>query len=145
MAVAFNKFNLFTDDLCKAVMNLNTDVIKCALFNAAPIATNHVYSDLGSEVSSGNGYTTGGKASGTDFTWSVSNSTGTESLNCTAATWTSVTGSMGPFQYIVYYDSTPATKTLIGWYNYGSAITLNGANGDTFTITPSGNVLATIA
>ncbi len=146
MAVSFNKFNLFVEDALKGVMALNTDVVKCALTNTAPVATNHVYGDIsGTELASGNGYTTGGKASGTDFTWSISNSSGTESANCTAITWTSSTGSMGPFRYVYFYDSTPATKVLIGWYDYGSSITLNGANGDTFTITPSGNVLFTLA
>lgn len=145
MSVAFNKCNLFVDDLSKGVMALGTDVIKAMLTNTVPLVTNHVYSDLSGEVASGNGYTTTGKSSASDFTWSVSNASGTESYNCTAITWTSVTGSMGPFQYIAFYDSTPATKTLFGWYNYGSAITLNGANGDTFTISPSGNVLATLA
>lgn len=146
MAVAFNKFNLFVDDLCKAVMTLTSDVIKIMLTNTAPVATNHVYGDISSnEVASGNGYTTGGKSSSGDFTWSCTNSTGTQTLGATAATWTSVTGDMGTFRYVVYYDSTPATKTLIGWYDYGSSIVLHGANGDTFTVTPTGNVLATIA
>jgi hypothetical protein len=138
----FNKFNLFTDDLAKGVMNLSTDTIKVMLTNTAPVATNHVYSDISStELANGNGYTTGGATvSGTG----VSNASGVESLAASATTWTSNTGSMGPFRYIVYYDSTPATKTLIGWYDYGSSITLNGANGDTFTDTPAGSVLLTL-
>lgn len=139
---SFNKFNNFTDDLMKGVMNLNSDTIKALLTNTAPVATNHVYSDIsGNELANGNGYTTGGATVGGT---GVSNSSGTESLAANPTTWTSSTGSMGPFRYIVYYDSTPSTKTLIGWYDYGSALTLNGANGDTFTITPAGSVLCTL-
>jgi len=140
---SFNKFNLFVDDLCKGVMNLNSDTIKVMLTNTAPVATNHVYSDIsGNEVANGNGYTTGGATvSGT----SVSNSSGTESLAASATTITSSTGDLGPFRYFVYYDSTPTTKTLIGWYDYGSSLTLHGASGDAVTITPLGGVLCTLA
>lgn len=139
---AYNKFNLFVDDLCKGVINLNSDTIKVMLTNTAPVATNHVYSDIsGTELANGDGYTTGGATvSGTG----VSNASGTETMTASATTWTSVTGSMGPFRYVVYYDSTPATKTLIGWYDYGSSLTLNGVNGDTFTVTPAAGDLFTM-
>ena len=139
----FNKFNLFVEDLTKGVMNLSSDTIKVMLTNTAPVATNHVYGDIsGNELANGDGYTTGGATvSGTG----VSNSSGTESFAASATTFTSSTGSMGPFRYVVYYDSTPSTKTLIGWYDYGSSITLNGAAGETFVITPSGSVLFTLA
>lgn len=138
----FNKFNLFVQDLARGNMNLNTDTLKVMLTNTAPVATNHVYSDISAtELANGNGYTTGGATvPGTG----TSNSSGTESVAATAITFTSVTGNMGPFRYVVFYDNTPATKTLIGWADYGSSITLNGAAGETFVITPSGNVLLTL-
>lgn len=140
---SFNKFYLTMDDLCKGVMNLSTDTIKVMLTNTLPVATNHVYSSISAnELASGNGYTTGGATvAGTG----VSNVTGTESCAANSTTFTSSTGSMGPFQYIVYYDSTPTTKTLLGWYNYGVALTLNGANGDTLTLTPANSILFTLA
>ena len=143
MSASFNKFNLFVDDLAKGVMNLSSDTIKVMLTNTAPVATNHVYSDISStELANGNGYTTGGATvAGTG----VSNSSGTETMTANPTTWTSSSGSMGPFRYVVYYDSTPSTKTLIGWYDYGSSLTLNGANGDTFTVTPAGGDLLTLA
>jgi len=132
MAVAYNKFNLFTDDLHKVVMNFSSDTFKVMLTNTAPVATNHIYSDIsGTELASGNGYTTGGTSSAV----TIANSSGTETITATAVTWTA-TGSMGPFRYVVFYDSTPAsTKTLIGWWDYGSAVTL--ASGETFTFQPN--------
>ena len=44
------------------------------------------------------------------------------------------TGSVGPFRYVVLQNTTPSTPLdpLIGWWDYGSAITL--ANTETFTI-----------
>ncbi len=46
------------------------------------------------------------------------------------------TGAVGPFQYAVLWDTTQAAP--IGFWNYGSAVTLNGTNGDTFTVTLDG-------
>ncbi len=139
---AFSKFNGFVHGLALGAMNLNTDTIKVMLTNTAPVATNTQYSDISSnELASGNGYTTGGATvSGTGS----SNSSGTETMTASATTFTSSTGSMGPFRYAVYYDSTPSTKYLIGWFDYGSSITLNGAAGETFVLTPSGGDLLTI-
>lgn len=139
----FNKFNNFTHKLCTGVFNFATDTLKVLLTNTAPVATNSVYSDISStELANGNGYTTGGATvSGTGST----NSSGTESVAAAATTFTSNTGNMGPFRYIVYYDTTAASSPLIGWYDYGSSITLNGAAGETFVITPAGSVLLTLA
>jgi hypothetical protein len=139
----FNKFNNFVQYLGTGVMNLTSDTVKVMLTNTAPVATNNYYGDISStELANGNGYTTGGATvTGTGWT----NSSGTSSYAAGATTWTSVTGSMGPFRYVVYYDSTPATnKPLIGWYDYGSALTLNGVNGDTFTTTPATNLFTIV-
>jgi hypothetical protein len=139
---AANKFNNFVHNLATKQLNLNTDTIKVMLTNTAPVATNSNYSDIsGTELASGNGYTTGGTAvTGVGST----NSSGTETMAAAATTWTSVTGNMGPFRYIVYYDDTSTNKNLILWYDYGSSITLNGVAGETFVDTPAGGALLTI-
>jgi hypothetical protein len=112
------------------------------LSNTMPVVTNAKYSDISAnELASGNGYTTGGATvAGT----SISNSSGVESLAASATTWTSVTGPMGPFRYIIYYDSTMTDMPLIAWYDYGTSITLNGVAGETFVDTPAGGVLMTL-
>lgn len=137
---SFNKFNLFVDDLAKKLIDLGTDSIKVMLTDTAPVATNHLYSDIsGNELANGNGYTTGGATvSGTG----LSNASGVESFAASPTTWTSNTGNMGPFRYVVYYDAT--SGTLLGWYDIGSETTLNGVNGDTFVATPQGGVLETL-
>jgi hypothetical protein len=139
---AFNKFNLFVDKVLKGVVNLATDNVKVMLTNTLPVATNTGYADVsGTELANGNGYTTGGQlVTGTGLT----NSSGTESFAAAASTFTSVTGSMGPFRYVIYYDDTATGKPLIGWYDYGSTVTLNGAAGETFVVQP-GSALLTLA
>ena len=42
------------------------------------------------------------------------------------------TGAVGPFRYVVLYSDTATNKELIGFYDYGSAVTLAAA--DTFKI-----------
>ena len=136
-----NKFNGFVHALATKAINLNTDTFKVLLTNTAPVATNTLYSDISAnELASGNGYTTGGATvTGTGST----NASGTETVAGSAVTWTSATGSMGPFRYVVLYDST--SNNLVEWWDYGSSITLNGANGDQFTWTPTGSALLTLA
>jgi hypothetical protein len=59
----------------------------------------------------------------------------------TDVTWTASGGSFGPFQYVVLYNDTQTTpaKPLIGWYNYGSAISVNDT--ESFTVDFGATVL----
>lgn len=125
---AFTKFNAFVADLHNKVHNLSSDTLKLLLTNTAPVATNAVKGDL-TEITAGNGYVAGGAA--ITVTSSVQTS-GTYNLKASATTITA-TGPIGPFRYCAIYNSTAAGLNLIGWYDYGSAITM--ANTDTFTVT----------
>ena len=40
--------------------------------------------------------------------------------------------SVGPFRHVVLYDDTVAGDPLVGWWDYGSSITM--ANAETFTV-----------
>ena len=127
MAV-FNKFNCFVADIANKVHNLGSDALKIMLTNTAPSASNLVKTDI-TEISAGNGYSAGGLA----VTGITSSQTGgTYKLVASADPVLTVTGAVGPFQYAVLYNSTPASGNLIGWWDRGSALTL--ANTDTFTI-----------
>lgn len=130
---SFNKFNLFVDWLSKGNLNLSSDALKVMFTNTVPVATNSIYSDIsGNELANGNGYTTGGLAS----TPTLTNASGTEKLVGTNVVLTA-SGAVGPFRYVVIYDSTPASnKTLMGWWDYGSSVTM--ASGDTFTVSFDG-------
>lgn len=127
MPVSFNKFNSFTEDLAKKVHNLGSDDLRVYLTNTLPVATNTVY-NTPADLTTGGGYTAGGAAA--SITSCVQTS-GTLKLILVDITWTATTG-FGPFQYAVLYNNTAALKQLIGWYNYGSAVTLGAS--ETFTV-----------
>jgi hypothetical protein len=124
----FNKFNPLTEDLAEKVHNLGSDTLKVMLTNAAPSAANSVKADI-TEISAGNGYTAGGTA----VTITASSQTGgTYKLVGNDVVFTASGGSIGPLRYAVLYNSTPAAGNLIGWWDYGSALTL--ADGSTLTV-----------
>ena len=126
----FNKFNSFVQAVGTKVHNLNAaDVLKVILSNAAPVATNTVLANI-TQIANGNGYTTNGTTTAATYT----NSSGTSKLVCADVVFTSVTGNMGPFRYVVLYNSTATNGELIGWWDYGSAVTLNGLAAETFTV-----------
>ena len=127
---SFTKVQQFAYDLCEKVHNLNSDGINVCLTNSAPVAaTSKLLADI-TQISNANGYTTNGAS----VTPSGGTASGTFTLTGTAVVWTSVTGNMGPFQYVVLYNTStsPNTKPLIGWWDYGSPLTL--ANGETFSV-----------
>lgn len=125
---AFNKFQSFVEALAEKVHNLGADSLKVMLTNTAPVAANSVMANL-TDISAGNGYTAGG----TEATISSSAQTsGTYKLVLADVVFTASGGSIGPFRYAVLYNDTATNKELIGWWDYGSAITL--ASGETFTV-----------
>ena len=129
--VSFNKFNAFAAYMPNGSVNIGSDTVKVMLTNTIPVSTNSVYGDISAnELGNGNGYTTGG-ATATLTSSTQSSGTYKYIASMASPTWTA-TGAMGPFRYAVMYDSSAATKALIGWWDYGSPLTL--ANTNTFTI-----------
>lgn len=127
---AFNKFQQFVLDVSNGKYNLGSDVLKIMLTNTAPVATNTIKSNL-TEISAVNGYTAGGPQA---TLVSNSQTSGTEKLILSAVTITAAGGTIGPFQYAVLYDDTQTTplKPLIGWWDYGTAISIT--NGNSFLV-----------
>jgi hypothetical protein len=58
-------------------------------------------------------------------------------------TFTASGGSFGPFQYVVVYNDTPSSplKPLIGWYDYGAAITITSGNSFTVDLDQTNGIL----
>ena len=123
---AFNKFNSFVEAIAEKVHNLGSDQIVVALTAAAnaPVASNTQLSNL-TQIS----YTNLSTRNVT--TTSSSQTSGTYKLVLTDLVLTA-SGAVATFRYVVLYNDTATNDELIGWYDYGSDVTL--ANGDTFTI-----------
>lgn len=129
---SFVKYYKGVEALMESI-NAGSDTWKVALTNRAPVvATDATLTDA-TEISAGNGYTAGGN------TAAVSSSTQTggvyKLILSSPATWTCSGVSMGPFRYAVLYDST--TNNLIGYWDYGSAVTL--LLSETFTVSLDGS------
>src|SRR5262245_11522481 len=128
---AFNKFQSFVEAVAEKVHNLGSDVLKVALSNSTPLATNTQLSNI-TQISGVNGYTTGGTQASQS---SSAQTSGTYKLVLNDVVFTASGGSIGPFQYVVLYNDTPAatpTDPLVSWWDYGSSVTLN--TGETFTV-----------
>jgi len=131
----FNKFQGFVGYVGLTGMDLNTDLLKVFLTNSVPSASlDDVFTDL-TDLTTANGYTAGGE----DSTNTYSETGGVGTLAGTDIVWTASGGSFGPFQYAVLYDDTHASKPLIGWWDYGSAVTV--LTGETFTVDFGASIL----
>src|SRR5210317_882251 len=130
---SFNKVN---DFVVNAVhnMDLASDQLAVALTNTAP------GSESSNPTSDGNGIVGNlteisyANVSSRNLTTSSSAQTsGTYKLVVADLTLTA-SGTVGPFRYIYIFDDTVTSPAdpIIGYYDYGTSLTLN--NGDTFTL-----------
>lgn len=120
---AFVKYNCFVLDAWLARHNFSSDVLKIALTNTAPnVATHAALADI-TEIGAGNGYVAGGAAV---TVTSAAQTAGVAKLSATLDdTITASGGTVGPARYAVLYNSTPAGKYLIGYWDKGVSIMLN--------------------
>ena len=127
---AFTKYQSFSQAVGRKVHNLHTDSIKILLSNTAPdVAADTVKADA-AEIGAGNGYTAGGTAiPGQSFTQTA----GVALLDISGnVVFTASGGTIGPFRYAILYNDTAASDELIGYWDYGSSITLQ--DGENFTV-----------
>lgn len=133
---SFNKLNGFVEHLSEGTHNLGSNQLAVALSNTAP----------GSEGTPPTGSTAAcvlanvtqvsytNLSSRNITTSSSAQSSGTYKLVLTDLVLTSTGGSTGPFRYVYVYNDTATSPAdaLIGYYDYGSSITL--ADGESLTI-----------
>jgi hypothetical protein len=123
----YNKFNQFVQDLAEKVHNLSSDELDVYLSNTTPdAAADLVKTDL-AEIATGNGYT-----GAVDTQNTGAESSGTYTLTGTKVVITASGGSIAAFRYVVLFNTTATNDPLIGWWDYGSALTL--LTGETFSI-----------
>lgn len=130
--VAFNKHYDYAEQLNKAVHNWSSHTFKLALTNTAPVNTNTVLADL-TQISSGGGYTAGAGGGLTLDSVTLTETTGTAKVTIADEVFTASGASVGPLRYFdLYNDSaTSPADALVGWWDYGSSITL--ADGESVT------------
>lgn len=122
---SYTKINSFVEFLAEKRINLGSDQLVIALTNTAHNAAWDELADL-TQVT----YTNLSTRNIT--TTSSAQTSGTYKLVLADLVLTSSGGTTGPFRYVYIYDDTATNDDLIGYYDYGSSITL--ADGDTFTL-----------
>jgi hypothetical protein len=139
---AYAKFNQFVEDVFEKVHNCGSDTLKVMLVNTAPTATNSIKGDL-TEISAGNGYSAGGAAVTIS---SSAQTTGTYKLVLADVTFTASGGTIGPFRYAVLYNDTPTSPAdpLMGYWDYGSSITLQDTETFTVDFSPTNGVIQAV-
>lgn len=127
----------FVEAVAEKAHNLGSDQLTLFLTNTVPAVGDAALSAI-TEIS----YT---NCSTRNLTTSSSAQTsGTYKLVVADLVLTASGGTVGPFRYCGVYNDTSVTDLLIGYYDYGSSITLQA--GETFTFDADGSAgLLTIA
>lgn len=139
---AFFKVDDFVEQVIKGQHDFGNDTFKVVLTNTDPAAA-AVLTDV-TQISANGGYTTGVDGGFALSNVTVVESNGTVTVDADPAVFTA-TGTTDAFRYAVIYNTTPDTGTsvtgrtaysvtdpLVGYYDYGSSITLS--NTETFTV-----------
>jgi hypothetical protein len=121
----YNAFNQFVADLANKVHDLAADALKFALTATSPVNTNAVLSDI-SEISYVN------CSSRLLTVVSSKQSNGLYRLVLAPISLTASGGTVGPFRYLVVYNSTPTAGPLISWIDCGASVSIG--NGQSFAI-----------
>lgn len=124
-----NIFDQFVEDLAKGVHNLDTGVLTIALTNTLPSSANNAilvniiqisYTNLSTRI--------------IPATITAVETAGVLKLLCSTDLTLTATGAVPTFQYVVLYNDTPTSPAdpLIGWYDFGSTVTM--ADTETFLV-----------
>ena len=124
----YNKYTAAVEPLLEGI-NAGSDAWKIALASTVDAADTTFVAGT-TDLATGGGYTQGGE---TATVSSATQTSGTYKLILNSPSVWTATGAGFSFRYVILYDST--TSTPVGYWDYGSTVTMNGANGDTFTVT----------
>lgn len=124
------KFQDFAEQVLRAKHDFGSHTLKAALTNTLPAVGNTVLADI-AQIAATGGYVAGGYALDSVV---LAEAGGVAKLTIADEVITATGGSIGPFRYVVLYNDTQASPAdaLIGWLDYGAAITL--ADGESLTL-----------
>lgn len=138
MAV-FNKYNDFTRALLAGTHQFGTHVIKAAFSNTAPLVT-HTQLSQAAQIATAGGYTGGAGGGLVLDSVTLTTAAGVAKVDIADEVFTA-SADVGPFRYVILYNDTAANDPLIGWYDYGSSITLRASESLTLDFDGAGGVL----
>ena len=125
----YNKYDPTIEDVFNKKHDFSSDTFKYTLSNTIPAVGDNTLAEF-SEIAAGNGFTAGGETVG--MTSSTQTGGVLSVVPTGAVVFTASGGSIGPFQYVGFYNSTPAGGLLVSYFDRGSPVTL--LNGETFTV-----------
>jgi hypothetical protein len=132
------KYNSLINEISLGGHNLQTAVFKAALTNTAPGVADTVWSAATyPPPAAANGYTAGGN---TLTTTNATTTSGVFTLVLADSVFTATAGGIGPFRYVVVYNSSAGNK-LVGFVDYGSGVTLPAAGDFTVDFDPGTGAL----
>ena len=124
----FNKLNGFVEHLAEKTHNLGSDQLVVALSNTAPAdeTTPPTGSTAACILANVTQITYTNLSTRNITTTTCAQTSGTLKLTLTDLVLTATGGSVGPFRYVYIYNDTATVPAdaLIGYYDYGSSITL---------------------
>lgn len=140
---SFTKVNDFVVNLANA-MDLDADTLVVALSNTDPTSGTNVVSDGNGVLANISQISYTNLSSRTLANVTSTQTSGTYKLSADDLTLTASGGSVAAFRYIVIFDDsvTSPADPVIGYYDYGTSLTLN--DGDTFTIDIGTNGILTL-
>ena len=140
---SFTKVNDFVVNLANA-MDMNADTFKVALSNTDPTSGTSVVTDGNGVLANCTEISYTNLSARTLQNVTSTQTGGTYKLSADDLVLTASGSSVAPFRYVVIYNDTPTSPAdpIVGYYDYGSSLTLN--DGDTFTIDIGTNGILTL-
>lgn len=120
---AFGYFIPFKQALAEGVHNFSANTLKVYLSNGTPASTMSIKTNL-SEISSTTGYTLGGNSCSLTSS-SITGASYILKLGNPAQWSAGTAATVGPFRYAVLYNPSAVNSALVGYWDYGSSISLN--------------------
>jgi|TARA_R100000479_G_scaffold174899_1_gene124447 hypothetical protein len=140
---SFTKVNDFVVNLANN-MDLDSDTLKIALSNTDPSSGTDVRDDGNGVLANITEISYTNLSDRTLQSVSSTQTSGTYKLSANDLQLTASGGSVAAFRYVIVYNDTPTSPAdpVIGYYDYGSSLTLN--DGDTFTVDFGTNGILTL-